>query len=192
MKTKYFFRTSVDSLFLQVLVFLGLGIDIFACISSTYGIIAVWSVQEYPLAIFGMIFFYLGLPLLLYIELTFILGVIRLEDDGIYNNGDIRLPREKIQYPVFASYNEIISLSIVACRNASNGKHINISRPIPYLFVLTRNKSTKRFSLHFMSKKSVLALLRDIDKMCALHQNVLDIDIDYLMKSFEEARFKAR
>jgi hypothetical protein len=192
MKNKTFYRTSIDSLLLQIIVVIGLFLDVVACVISTYAIVAIWSVKEYPIAIFGMIFFYLGIPLLIYIELTFVIGSIQINQEGIKNKGDIRLPKEKIQYPVFVSFENIASIEIVAYRNASNGKRITLSRPIPYLFVHTMDKKTARFALHFMSKTCVKNLLEYLLDGCALHNNNLAADIDSLIESFSLARIKTK
>lgn len=55
MKNKTFCRASIDSLFLLIIVVIGLFLDVAACIISTYAIVAIRSIKEYPIAIFGMI-----------------------------------------------------------------------------------------------------------------------------------------
>lgn len=95
---KRYFRNSFGSLIFQAIIICGLLLDIYASILCT----VILSVNEInsdtDVLIFAIFVFYLGIPMLIYTELTFLIGNIILNNQSIYTKGDIKYGRDKIQY----------------------------------------------------------------------------------------------
>lgn len=192
MVTKRFFRLSLDSIFFQAILLAGFGFDVYACVVSTIQVISFWGKGDNGLGVFVMVIFYLGIPMIGYLESTFLVGLIRLEPDGIMNKGDNRIGRDKIQYPAYVRYEEITSVSIVPYQKASNGKYASMVRPVPFLFVVNAKGKTMRFSLHFMSVKTIQRLLEDLQKNLGISGCKAQIDVETLLRDFKEARFATK
>lgn len=142
---KRYFRNSFESLILQIITICGLLLDIYASILCTV-ILSVNGINsDTDVLIFAIFVFYLGIPMLIYTELTFLIGNIILNNQSIYTKGDIKYGRDKIQYQALINYTDIVNIEIVPLRLNSKGKYIYLSRPLPYL-VLT-NKKGKKFVL---------------------------------------------
>lgn len=139
-----------------------------------------------------MVVFYLGIPLLLYLEATFLLGPIRLETDRISTCGDKRIGREKIQYPASVEYADIAEVAIIPIRKNSRGGHAQLARPIPYLYIKTKRRKNVRFALHFMSAKSVRILLIDLRARCIDVGCDVKVEVDSLMADFSKARWATK
>lgn len=183
---KRYFRNSFGSLIFQAIIICGLLLDIYASILCTV-ILSVNGINsDTDVLIFAIFVFYLGIPMLIYTELTFLIGNIILNNQSIYTKGDIKYGRDKIQYQALINYTDIVNIEIVPLRLNSKGKYIYLSRPIPYL-VLTNEKGKKsRFGLYLMSKKMVNCLLNDLLEKCK-ENNAIQFDVDKLMKDFSLA-----
>lgn len=183
---KRYFRNSFGSLIFQAIIICGLLLDIYASILCTV-ILSINGINsDTDVLIFAIFVFYLGIPMLIYIELTFLIGNIILNNQSIYTKGDIKYGRDKIQYQALINYTDIVNIEIVPLRLNSKGKYIYLSRPLPYL-VLTNKKGKKiRFVLCFMSKKMVNCLLNDLLEKCK-ENNTIQFDVDKLMKVFSLA-----
>lgn len=186
-KTIVYFRTSLSSIILQTIVLVALCFDIFACAVSTYALLKIWTREQCVLGILGMTIFYLGIPLILYIESTFLFGNIRLESNRVFNNGDKRFPKEKIQFRASVDYIDITSISIIPLNKNSKGESLFLLRPIPFLCLKTNNRSM-RFSLHFMSSRTVRKLLLELSRRCKAVGNQISINVDSLLKDFLNSR----
>ena len=192
MVTKRFFKTSWDSLLFQSLIIAALGLDIYACIVSTHNVMVKNSIGENGIGIFAMIVFYLGIPIIIYLETTFIFGPIKLESTRICTNGDKRVFKEKIQYPASVEYTDIKGVTIIPIRKNSNGGSAQLARPIPYLCVETKKGKKVRFGLHFMSTRTVQKLLVGLHERCLKFNNDTDINVEKLINDFSEARWATK
>lgn len=142
---KRYFRASFGSLILQTITICGLLLDIYASILCTIILVANGINNDNDVLILAIFVFYLGIPMFIYMELTFLIGDIILNNQSIYTKGDIKYGRDKIQYQALIDYADIVNIEIVPLRLNSKGKYIYLSRPLPYL-VLT-NKKGKKFVL---------------------------------------------
>ena len=77
---KRYFRNSFGSLIFQAIIICGLLLDIYASILCTV-ILSVNGINsDTDVLIFAIFVFYLGIPMLIYIELTFLIGDIILNN----------------------------------------------------------------------------------------------------------------
>ena len=120
--------------------------------------------------------------------LIFFTGCIKLDEDKIFSNGEIK-NFKKIQYPAKVKYIDIIEITVMVSRNATNGKYLNLSRPVPFLKIKTRNNKSVRFSLSFMASITLKRLLTDLKRHMKELGNDLDFDINKLVNDFKKAKF---
>ena len=184
-KKKTYFKASISSVIFQTLLTIGMVLYVIFFVILLNSVLYSDNVEKMGFAAYLLMsILAIGLLLSLYLELTFLIGNIKTNGKRIYTKGDIRMPREKLQYPESVNFDDISEIHIVALNKRSNGKNAYLTRPIPYLLIKTKSNKTKRFALSFMSKKTVLVLLNDLKEKIEI-----DINIDKLIKDFTEARF---
>ena len=168
MKRKIYFKTSTSSLIIQAILVTSLLLDIFLAVffNISYLTTNFRSDSERQFAIILSAIFYVGILPLLYFELTFLLGNIILGKEKIYTHGDFKIgPRT--QFHTEMKYDDIKKVAIMALRRDSRGKYKQALKPLPYIFVESKNGRQVLFSLRYMSVKMVKRLLDELSNRCS-------------------------
>ena len=193
MKKKFYYRTSLGSIFLQMICLFMIGCSIYGCIEATSKLATNTIPQDKQgITIFITILFYLGVLLGIYLESTFYFGLIILEPTRIVNSGDNRLGLEKIQYQSSIDYLDIKEIDIRPLCQNSIGRKALLLRPIPYLCIKGKGKEIVKLSLGFMSLRVTKKLLIDLSKKCSALGNNITFDIDKLISDFKKALFAVK
>lgn len=192
MKTKYFFKTSFDSLFFQAVIIAAFVGCIYIIIKITKVVFIDMPPSERWKGILIYALFTLSLPMFAYYESTFFIGIVLLDDKRILSRGDNRFKKEKIQYPASVEYKDIIEISILPLKKNSRGEYLRLTRPIPYLCIKTKSGKWKNFSLHFMSRMTVKHLLKELKRRCVSANNMVPMDLDRLMIDFSNSRWSTK
>ena len=190
MKKRYF-KTSWDSLLLQAIILLGLGGTVYVLVQSIRMTLPHLAPENRWSGVLLLFILSFGLALLAYLEATFWVGAITLEEKCIRTRGDIRLPNEKIQYKASVDYERILEVSIIPLRRDSKNRNVRASRPFPYLCV-TKARGRTLFALHFMSSATVRSMLTELNKRCLAAGNDIAMDVDKLMSDFSKARWATK
>ena len=188
---KKYFRTSLDSLIFQCVILIGLAIDTYFAFFGLKVAIVDGIIGEKGIGIFATIIYCIGIPLLVYLELIYLVGNIKLEGNKISVKSDFRFGRNKIQYFASIDYQDIVNVEIFSLNKNSLGKSISLSKPIPYLVLSNKNGKKVRFGLHLMSDKVVNKLLLNLREKCGKF-NSAKFDVDEMMKSFKSTRLSAK
>lgn len=186
MKKRYL-KTSIASLIFQIVILAALILDINYIILITIGLAKGLKDSDLVIGIILLVILYLGLVLLGYLEVTFYVGNIVLEEKRIYCSGDIRYGRDKIQYKTSVDYKDIKYIEIAPLRKRSNGQRASFPRPIPYLIIRTAKKKNVLFALHFMSSKTVKNVIDNLLEKCEQVGNKIEVDPSKLLKDFKQA-----
>lgn len=189
MKKKYYFRLSFGSLFLQSILISAFILVTYYAIYFTYALIIVGSKDDFTAVIIMTIVFYLGIPMIIHGELTFLIGNVQLNSQGICIRSDLKHGNEKLQYPTSINYPDIAEVTVKALKRNSKGQFVPISRPVPYLVILDKKGKKYRFGIYMMTKRAVRRLLVDLLDMCQKSNNDVHFDIEKLVKDFSAARF---
>ena len=194
--TKRYCRISVGSIFTQLLL-------LFLFIIATQLLIIyifdiptsdAWRPSKPLIIIASICYFFVYIPVAIYIVLDFYVGLITIDDTKIYSKGDIRPKEEKLQYPASVDFINIVSVKIIPWQRASNGKSNRLVRPVPFLEIKTKHGRTKtvRFALYFMSYRFVRSLLNEIIERCEKCGNPIELDMIQAKKDFINARFAVK
>lgn len=187
-----FFRFSIDSVILQIITLLFIFAGFYFAVLTTREIISEFSQGKIKtILLFISIVFYIGSILFVYVELTFLIGNICLDVEKIFVRGDIKIGREKLQYPTYVNYIDIANVEIVALKKNSKGLSASLLRPIPYLVITSKKEKKYRFGLYFMSKKSVKNLLNELSKKTEEIQD-FRFDSAKLFKDYLNARLAVK
>ena len=192
MKAKRYFRTSLDSLFYQVVTLAALSGAAYILILVPGIDHSAWTSRDWVISVVIYVFVALSCPVLAYLLSTFWTGSIRLDDKRIRNRGDNRLPREKIQYPASVDYEDIVKIEIAPLRRNSKNGYLRLARPIPYLRIKRQNGETALFALHFMSRGTVRRLLADLQSRLAPLEHGASINVSQLLDDFSRARWATK
>lgn len=114
---KRYFRLSIDSIVLQIATLSFIVGCVYFSSLCTIAIISQASRDNNEwVAVFATAVLYFGTLLFVYVELTFLIGNICLGTDHISVRGDIKIGREKIQYPASIGYGDIVNIEIIPLR----------------------------------------------------------------------------
>ena len=183
MRRKCYFKTSKSSLIAQAIIVTSLLLDIFLSVLFTFGALTFnfkYDFEKQVATVFVVIF-YIGIIPLTYLELTFLLGNIYLGKNKIFTRGDFKLGICKTQYHSEMKYEEIKKVAVLALRRDSRGKYKQTSKPLPYMFLESKNGRQVLFSLRFMSVRTVNHLLDELSNRCSGPA----INVNQLVKEFK-------
>lgn len=182
---KRYFRFSIASIFVQLFSLFLIAACIYYSFMGTREIINELTQGTYEVDVLIVtIIFYLGIPLCIYLELTFLIGNICLKINSICICGDIKIGSDKIQYPAEINYVDIEDIEIDYLWSDSRGKAALLSRPVPYLILTNKKGKIFLFGLYLMSRRTVKAMLNDLLKKC-IEVDGIQFDIDKLMSRYK-------
>ena len=118
----------------------------------------------------------------------FYFGTIRLEQTRICCSKEMHMGKN-FQYPAAAEYADIKEISILPLSRDSNGKNMNVLRPLAYLCIKTSKRKIARFMLYGMRRKSVRNLLEELKRRCEESGNSITIDVDKMVNDYVKARY---
>ena len=189
MVVKRYYRLSWEYI-LMLILSLGMFVaGAFVCVAS-------WVHKFYIVDVRGiiiMIVLHVGLVLVGrslcdIVSSMFYFGTIRLEQTSICCSKEMNM--EKIfQYPAAAEYADIKEISILPLCRDSNGKNMNVLRPLAYLCIRTSKRKIARFSLYGMRRKDVRNLLEELKRRCEESGNSITIDVDKMVNDYVKARY---
>lgn len=188
MVVKRYYRLSWEYILMLILALGMVGWNVLGCVLA-------WVHKFYiTRCIVFMIILHVGLVLFGYylcdiVVSMFYSGTIRLEQTRICCSKEMKRLDEIVQYPATAEYADIKEISILPLSRNSNGKKMNLSRPLAYLCIKTSKRKIARFNLYGMRRKSVRNLLEELKRRCEESGNSITIDVDKMVNDYAEARW---
>ena len=189
MVTKKYYRTSPMAITGQILNLIMFVFGLIGVIYSVASMVRKWWTNECLFLLFILLICLLCDAICIEGEIAFQTGIIFLDSDGIRSKGQIAISSKKTQYPAYVQYFDIETVSIIPYHFSSKGTLINSYRPLPFLFVKTKNGKIVRFDLECLPNKTVKKLLFELKTRCRVKGSDLKINIDGLVEDFQYAKW---
>ena len=189
MVVKRYYRLSWEYIIPLILCLGIFGVGAFVCVASwvhKFYIVDVRGIIIMIVLHVGLVLF--GRSLCDTVASMFYFGTIRLEQTRICCSKEMNMGKI-FQYPAAAEYADIKEISILPLSRDSNGKNMDISRPLAYLCIKTSKRKIARFNLYGMRRKSVRNLLEELKRRCEESGNSITIDVDKMVNDYVKARY---
>ncbi|MCR5184795.1 MAG: hypothetical protein K6C32_01770 [Bacilli bacterium] len=158
MKTKKYFRTNYEAIFLHFLMLITFVLVIAFSVYATVYLVKNPNGEYNMRCIVGIILSAIVLPSVLFQEISLFSEYNQLGPNCISNRGDKSFIRPKTQLPESVEYAEIVDINIVLLYIPRGGRYEFINFKFirhPYLAIKDKNGKTHLFGLYMMSKRSV-------------------------------------